>query len=67
MITDHGIHKAHDAAVTANSLRHLVRLLSEDETHEDRVGLSTLANLADVLADGLDRYWWTIRPDVHPA
>lgn len=63
--TQYGIHPAHDAAVAAHKLRHAVRELS-DADESTPVGLGLAANLADVLADALDRYWWTIRPSVLP-
>jgi hypothetical protein len=62
----YGIHPAHDAAHAANQLRRAVRELSDaDETTP--VGLGLAANLADVLADALDRYWWTLRPTLDDA
>lgn len=60
MIKEYGIHPAHDAAVACNSLRHAIRELS-DADESTPVGLGLAANLADVLADALDRYWSTVR------
>jgi hypothetical protein len=62
MITSYGFHAGHDAAVAGHELRRAIRELAADEAYPDRVGLGTLADLANVLADGLDRYWWSIRP-----
>lgn len=60
-VKSYGLHPAHDAASAAHDLRHAIRALSDaDETTP--VGLGLAANLADVLADALDRYWWLLRP-----
>lgn len=61
MIKHYGIHPAHDAAIACNSLRRAIRELS-DADESTPVGLGLAANMADVLADALDRYWWTVRP-----
>jgi hypothetical protein len=62
MMKTYGIHAAHDAAIAGNDLRRAIRALSEDETHPDHIGLGTVADMANVVADALDRYWWSIRP-----
>lgn len=57
------IHPAHDAAIAAHNLRHAIRELS-DMDELTPVGLGLAANVADVLADALDRYWSILRPKV---
>jgi hypothetical protein len=63
MLKSYGLHPAQDAAIAAHELRRAVRELS-DADESTPVGLGLAANLADVLADALDRYWWTVRPEV---
>jgi hypothetical protein len=62
VITEYGTHPLHDCAVAANSLRRAVRELCDNDSIVDVVGLNTAANLADVLADAIDRQWWATRP-----
>ncbi len=54
-------HPAQVAAIAGNNLRHQVRRLSDNESVPDRVGLTLAANIADQLADALDRHWQLTR------
>jgi hypothetical protein len=62
VIQTYNIHPAHDVAHAANSLRHAIREMYDAELAPDRVGLGTVADMMDVVAEALDRHWWTVRP-----
>lgn len=61
MLTEYGLHPAQDVAIAGNDLRHAIRRLQDDPNVTDHVGLALAANVADALADALDRYWWSVR------
>lgn len=65
MLKSYNVHPAHDAAIAANDLRHLVRTLSDaDETSPNGLGIT--ADMLDVIADNLSRYWQMNRPRLVP-
>jgi hypothetical protein len=65
MIRKYGIRPLHDAAVAANSLKRAISDLGEmadQGDFRDVVGLTTVGDLAKVLADAVDRQWHVTRP-----
>lgn len=64
MITEHGIHRQHDLAIAAASLSRALKDLANREDVTDHVGLSTLADVAAVAADAMERQWHCTRREL---
>lgn len=62
MLKTYNLHRAHDVAIAGNELRRAIREMYDAEENPDVVGLGTVANMMDVVAEALDRNWWAIRP-----